>query len=235
MKKIILLFIALFTINLTISAQELWFDAGVKGAWGPTLLINKNVMNESYLNQKVSTGYGFGAKFAVNFGYIHGFTFDFMYNNAHQLYESTNADYKSVDVRWKTYDIYVLYRMYRTINYLELGAKFSKVASFQNNDVISSDNYVPKYPSAVLGFGWYIFGNKSFTGTLGLRFEYAFNDIINKTGKENGYPVNPYKTEPYDKYTATNPLIAQLSFEINWGLGYFAKTACGGRHHFFSF
>jgi len=235
MKKIILLFIALFTINLTISAQELWFDAGVKGAWGPTLLINKNVMNESYLNQKVSTGYGFGAKFAVNFGYIHGFTFDFMYNNAHQLYESTNADYKSVDVRWKTYDIYVLYRMYRTINYLELGAKFSKVASFQNNDVISSDNYVPKYPSAVLGFGWYIFGNKSFTGTLGLRFEYAFNDIINKTGKENGYPVNPYKTEPYDKYTSTNPLIAQLSFEINWGLGYFAKTACGGRHHFFSF
>jgi len=235
MKKIILLFSILFTINMSISAQEMWFDAGLKGAWGPTLLINKNVMDESYLNQKVSTGYGFGAKAAINFGYIHGITFDFMYNTGHQAYESTNVAYKSVDVKWKTYDIYVLYRMYRTINYLELGAKFSKVAEFQNNDVISTENYVPNYPSAVLGFGWYIFGNKSFTGTLGLRFEYAFNDIISTTGKRKGYPVNPYKIESYDKYTTTNPLIAQLSFEINWGLGYFAKTACGGRRHFFSF
>ncbi len=221
--------------SFAVNAQQLWFDAGIKGDWGPTLLFNKNAMNEQYLNQKVSTGFGYGAKFAINFGYIHGFTFDFMINNGHQEYEATESKYESVDVKWKTYDAYILYRLYRTINYMEIGTKFSKVASFRNNDVDTKQFYVKSYPSAVLGFGWYVFGNKAFTGTLGIRIEYAINDIISQEGKDNGYPVNPFKKEPYDKYASTNPLIAQLSFELNWGLGYFAKTACGERRHFFSF
>jgi hypothetical protein len=233
MKKTILLLFVIFSFSL--NAQELWFDAGIKGAWGPTLLINNNAMSESYLNQQVNTGFGYGAKFAINFGYIHGFTFDLMMNSAHQSYEVTDVKYTPVDVKWKTYDLYVLYRLYRTINYMEIGPKFSKVASFRNNDVDSKQFYIDSYPSAVLGFGWYVFGNKAFTGTLGIRIEYAFNDILSQEGKDNGYPVNPYKTEPYENYATTNPLIAQLSFELNWGLGYFAKTACGERKHFFSF
>ena len=60
-------------------------------------------------------------------------------------------------------------------------------------------------------------------------------DIISNEGKENGYPVNPFRKVAYENYKTTNPLIAQLVFELNWGLGYFAKTACGGRRHFFSF
>lgn len=234
MKKFILLTVVFFAINFSLKSQELWFDAGVKGAYGPTMLINKNVLDERNLNQKITTGFGYGAKFAINFGYYHGITFDLMLNSAHQGFDYTKTD-EELDINWKTKDLYVLYRHYRTINYMEFGPKFSKVSSFQNNDEDSDKNYVSSYPSAVLGFGWYIFGNKSFTATMGLRFEYAFNDIINKTGKENGYPVYPYRTESYEKYATTNPLIAQLSFEINWGLGYFAKTACGGRHHFFAF
>lgn len=235
MKKIILLSFLFMAISLNLKSQEIWFDAGVKGAWGPTLLMNKNVMNESYLNQKLTKGYAFGGKFAFNFGYYHGITFDLMYGASHQGYEITNENNKAFDINWKTYDLYVLYRLMRTINYMEIGPKFSKVNSFQNDDVVTTDNYVDMYPSAVLGFGWYIFGNKSFTGTLGVRIEYAFNDIINNAGKETGYPTNPYRTQPYDEYAATNPLFAQLVFEINWGLGYFSKTMCGGRRHFFSF
>ncbi len=233
MKKFFLLLFVLFSLSL--SAQELWFDAGIKGAWGPTLLMNKNAMSESYLNQQLNNGFGYGAKFAVNFGYIHGITFDFMLNTAHQEYKVTDTKYTPVDVKWKTYDLYVLYRLYRTINYMEIGPKFSKVSSFRNNDVDSKQFYLDSYPSAVLGFGWYVFGNKAFTGTLGIRIEYAFNDILSQEGKDNGYPVNPFKTEPYDTYSPTNPLIAQLSFELNWGIGYFAKTACGERKHFFAF
>jgi len=234
MKKIILLSVLFFAINFGLKSQQMWFDAGLKGAYGPTMLINKNVMDERNLTQKITTGFGYGGKFAINFGYIHGITFDFMLNTAHQGYDYTKTN-ETLDVDWQTKDIYVLYRLYRTINYMEIGPKFSKVSYFRNNDIDTDGNYVESYPSAVLGFGWYIFGNKSFTATMGLRFEYAFNDILNKTGKENGYPVNPYRTTSYDDYTTTNPFIAQLSFEINWGLGYFAKTACGGRRHFFSF
>lgn len=235
MLKKISLIILLFALNLSLKSQDMWFDAGIKGVWGPTILMNQNTMTEDLLNQKLNTGFGVGGKFSFNFGYIHGITFDLMYSNGHQFYENLENVNNDVDVRWKTYDLYVLYRMYRTINYLELGPKFSKVQSFKNNDVETNQFYVKNYPSAVLGFGWYAFGRKAFTGTIGLRFEYAFNDIISKEGKDNGYPVNPYKTVAYENYKTTNPLIAQLVFELNWGLGYFAKTACGGRRHFFSF
>ena len=235
MRRLLLLAVLIFSATFTVSAQELWFDAGIKGAWGPTLIINKNVMDEAHLNQKISTGFGYGAKFAVNFGYIHGITFDYMFNNGNQVYDNTENPSNSVDVSWKTQDIYVLYRLYRTINYLELGPKFSRVTSFTNNDKNSEDYYQSSYPSAVLGFGWYVFGNKSFTGTLGVRIEYAFSDLVNVDGKELGYPVHPYRTTAYEDPASTNFLIAQLSFELNWGLGYFAKTACGERRHFFSF
>jgi len=226
----------IFTAFSGLKAQELWFDAGIKGAWGPTMIIDKNIMDEAHLNQNINTGFGYGAKFAINFGYIHGITFDFMLNNGHQTYDITeNNNNGTVDIKWNTFDIYVLYRLYRTINYLEIGPKFSKVSSFKNDDKETSDFYQKSFPSAVLGFGWYVFGNKSFTGTLGVRVEYAFNDIVTPEGKDLGYPVNPYRTKGYDDPATTHILTAQLSFELNWGIGYFAKTACGGRRHFFSF
>ncbi len=234
MKKIFVFVVVFLNFSQLSISQEIWFDAGIKWAWGPTLLINKNAMNDAHLNQKINTGFGYGAKAALNFGYIHGITFDFLFNNGHQSYVNTNQNNEKLDINWKSKDLYVLYRLYRTINYFEIGPKFTWVSSFENNSVETTDYYVDKYPSAVLGFGWYVFGNKAFTGTLGLRFEYAFNDIINPDGKESGYPTAPFKlTEK--SYSPTNPLIAQISFEINWGLGYFAKTACGGRKHFFSF
>ncbi len=233
-RKFYVLLLAMFSF-WHLNSQDIWFDAGIKGAWGPTLLYNSNTMNDLVLNQQVNTGFAVGGKFSFNFGYIHGITFDLMYANGHQNYQNVENVNNSVDVKWKTYDLYVLYRMYRTINYMELGPKFSKVQSFTNNDVDSKQFYLPNYPSAVLGFGWYAFGRKAFTGTIGLRVEYAFNDIISADGKETGYPVNPFKSTAYDPYKTTNPLSAQLVFELNWGIGYFAKTACGGRRHFFSF
>ena len=95
-----------------------------------------------YSIRKLNTGFGVGGKFGFNFGYIHGITFDLMYSNGHQLYDKVENVNNDIDVKWKTYDLYVLYRMYRTINYLELEPKFSKVQSFTNNDVETSQYYV---------------------------------------------------------------------------------------------
>lgn len=231
--KLLIFSLILFSFSM-VKAQEMWFDAGIKGSFGPTFLLNTNVLDDSGLDQKITNGYGVGGKFSFNFGYIHGITIDLMYSRGHQNYKSINTT-TNTDVKWNNYDLYVLYRMYRTINYLELGPKFSKVNEFTNNDVVRTSYYNKSYPSAVLGFGWYVFGRKAFTGTLGFRFEYGFDDIISDSGKENGYPVNPYRTTGYTNYKTTNPLLAQVVFELNWGIGYFAKTACAERKHFFKF
>ena len=223
-----------FFSGIVLNAQFIWFDAGLKGSWGPTFLINENTLSENYLEQRLNTGYAFGGKFGINFGFHNGITFDLMYSNGRQKYRDLQNFGNDIDVNWKTYDLYVLYRMYRTISYLEIGPKFSQVHNFYNNNTVTNQYYIKSYPSAVLGFGWYAFGKKTFTGTIGFRIEYAFNDLINKEGQDIGYPVNPYRTTRYDNYKTTNPLIAQLVFEMNFGIGYFATTACGGRRHFFS-
>ena len=105
----------------------------------------------------------------------------------------------------------------------------------RNNNIETTQFYVENYPSAVIGFGWYVFGKEAFTATAGIRVEYALTDVISADGKAAGYPANPVRVTAFDPYETTNPLSAQLVFEINWGIGYFAKTACAGRKHFFSF
>jgi len=235
-KSILILCIAVFGINM-VNAQELWFDAGVKGSWGPSFLYNQNLVNDANFSQQISNGYSVGGKFGFNFGYIHGITIDAMYAQNKQYYNIKEgfSDVEELTVNWKSIDLYVLYRLYRTINYFEVGPKFSLMNIVRNNDVESTQFYVENYPSAVIGFGWYIFGRETFTATAGIRVEYGLSDLINADGKAAGYPANPVRTTAFDPYESTNPLIAQLVFEINWGIGYFAKTACAGRRHFFTF
>lgn len=235
-KSLLILLMVLFGMGQSFS-QELWFDAGLKGSWGPTFLYNQNLVNDANYSQQISNGYSVGAKFGFNFGYIHGITFDAMYAQNKQLY-NIKEGFASVDdltVAWKTIDLYLLYRLYRTINYFELGPKYSLTNIVRNNNVETTQYYAESYPSAVIGFGWYVFGRETFTATLGLRIEYGLSDIISGDGRAEGYPANPVATEAFDPYYSTNPLIAQLVFEVNWGIGYFAKTACAGRRHFFSF
>lgn len=237
MKKALLIIVFGIFGMFNSSAQELWFDAGAKGSYGPTFLYNQNLVNNANYSQQISTGYSFGGKFGFNFGYIHGITLDAMYAQNKQLYNIKEgfSDINDLTVNWKTIDLYVLYRLYRTINYFEIGPKFSLTNIVRNNDVETTQFYVENYPSAVIGFGWYVFGREAFTATAGIRVEYALSDIINADGKAAGFPANPVATTAFEPYYNTNPLVAQLVFEINWGIGYFAKTACAGRKHFFSF
>ena len=233
MKKTLLIaIIGMMSFNLGIG-QELWFDAGVKGSWGPTFLLNQNLTNNSEFGQQISTGYSMGGKFGFNFGYIHGITFDAMYSQNSQTYSPKDLNPFSVD--WNNIDLYLLYRVYRTINYLEIGPKYSLVNTVRNDGVETTQYYTDQYASAVLGFGWYVFGRETFTATLGMRIEYGFVDMISGEGKSLGFPVNPVATTAFEPYKPTNPVIAQVVFELNWGIGYFAKTACAGRKHFFAF
>ena len=237
MKKNLLIACVILLASQFSYSQELWFDAGAKGSWGATFLYNQNLVNDANYSQQISTGYSFGGKFGFNFGYVHGITLDAMYAQNSQLYNIKEgfSNVNDLTVDWNTIDLYVLYRHYRTINYFEIGPKFSLMNIARNNGVETTQFYAKNYPSAVLGFGWYVFGREAFTATAGIRVEYGLTDLINADGKAAGYPANPVTSTAFDPYYNTNPLIAELVFEINWGIGYFAKTACAGRRHFFSF
>jgi len=81
-----------------------------------------------------------------------------------------------------------------------------------------------------LGFGTYILGNDGrFSGILGLRFEYGFQDVVTDTGRE-GHPV-VYTGER----SSTNPLFAGLVFEFNWGIGGVGQARCGEKSKFIFF
>ena len=119
-RAIFVLLIGIFGLNLAYS-QELWFDAGLKGGWGPTFLYNQSLVNDANYSQQISNGYTVGGKFGFNFGYIHGITFDAMYAQNKQFYNiKESVSTEDLTVNWKTIDLYVLYRLYRTINYFEI-------------------------------------------------------------------------------------------------------------------
>ena len=73
---------------------------------------------------------------------------------------------------------------------------------------------------------------------FGMRVGYSFTDFISDEGQELNYPraaVNQADLPQYDSYSETNNIYVQFVLEANFGLGYFAKTACANRTAFFRF
>lgn len=239
MKKI---FTALFVLafSLTISAQEIWLETGIKGGPGLSFLYNKNIADDDSHSYLLTGMYGLGGKFAVNFGPNHGFTLEGLYNQSGQ-----NMDYNlpgsTKDLRneitWKSIDAYLLYRYTSRAVFIELGPMYSLVQSVEQNDngveLQKVENfYTENYLAGVFGFGGLLFQTGSVSGGLGVRLHYGFGDFVNEDGRAAGYP-NPMKSTTYDVEENTTPIFAQLLFELNFGLGRFAPAACGERMKFF--
>lgn len=247
MKKYLFLAVAL-VIGFQAEAQKIgmWFDVGLKGAFGPTLLANGNIFNDRTYDHKITTGYGIGGKLGIYFGEFNGITFDAIYSKSKSSfsYESGIPDIPEYDqdIEWTSLDLYLLYRMQQYGVYFEIGPAYSMVSDITDNDQgipnsdarDVSDFYEDNYFSGVVGFGGYLANSDRFTLMMGLRASYAVTDFVNEAGQAADYP-NPNKTLEYDSYKSTNPLAVQLIIEANLGIGYFAKTCCSNRSSFFSF
>lgn len=240
-QRFLFIFAILFTIN-SLYAQKvyLWLDAGVKGGYGPNMLVNADILDGSTnYTPKINGSYSVGAKFGLNFGEYYAITLDGMYSQYKQQFtynEDQTGSLTLNEYRWSSFDFLPLFRYNRTINYVELGPKFTfvqnaKQANNSSNFTDVSGDFKPSYVSAVLGFGWYAAGDDAFTAIIGARLSYGINDFVTA----DGYTNNQVKLGLVEGSATTNHATVQLVFELNWGLGYYAKTVCGGRSRFFRF
>lgn len=239
-KTLIVIGILFFSIA---GRAQLWIDLGVKGTFGLTMLYNSAIFNDHSYRYKFNTGFGFGGKLGLNFGDYNGLLIegirstgrqDWTYNLLDENVRFTNS------IKWTSIDLYTLYRFSSEKAYIELGPKFSFLQSVnQTDDNITnvtsfSDYYTKTLYSAAFGFGGWIAGNEVLAVVLGFRVDYSFSDFITEKGKEANYP-NPNRLSPYDSYKPTHPLYGTVSLELNFGVGEYARAACGKRGFIFSF
>jgi hypothetical protein len=221
------------------AAKFWWFDAGIKAQYGATSMFNQTVGDSENWRYDVGTGYSFGGKIGINKG-TSGLTIDVMAATGTAQFEDATVptDVVNTELTYKTLDIYTLYRNNRQLGYVEVGPKFSIMNSAEygaGGEVVDvTDFYEGNNVNAVLGFGAYFLGSDgAFSGIIGLRFEYGLTDIVNDSGHASGTPVQDLSLDT--GASVTHPVFAGISFELNWGLGYYGKASCGGRSKFIKF
>jgi hypothetical protein len=240
MKQVITLFSLLMVVSLSAQKKIVWFDAGLKAQYGAAGLYNKAVSELDKYDYTISSGYGFGGKLGINFGY-NGLAIDIMKSSAKQELQNIGGTGLTT-INWSSLDVYTLFRNAKNLGYFEIGPKVSFINKVsddaEGSSIDRTDLYQKNVFSGVVGFGANIMGNEQrFSGILGLRFEYAFTDFVSPAAvnTDTRAPL-PNVAGLYSKgYTTSNIAFAGLVFELNWGIGYYGKAQCGQRSKFIMF
>lgn len=239
MRKYQIILLSLF-VSFSVAAQDIWLEASIKGGYGLSFLKNKNIADDASYKYQLTTAYGIGGRFAVNFGPFNGVSLEAMYNNLGQEY-TYNLAGNSTDItntiEWSSIDAYLLYRYIRNRIYVEVGPMYSLVQGVDQMDgsleiMNAADFYEKNLLSGVFGWGGYVAGSNTFSLGIGMRLHYSFSDFVNGDGQKAGFP-NSIKDAPYESYEASNPAFVLFMLEMNFGIGRFARTACHERMKFF--
>lgn len=240
MKKIILL-VTLFLAYIQVDAQKMdfWLDTGIKVQYGGSMLFNSAVGDDDNWDYTITTSSKVGGKFGINWNYT-GVSLDVMFGTFKGKFQNTSsAGGADQIVKVGSVDAYLLFRDARQKGYFEIGPRVSLIGDVKSENADGSnaqdvsEYYNSKSFAGVVGFGTYVLGNDGrFSGILGLRFEYGFNDLVNADGRsvENRQPVN-YAGEAAN----TVPIFAGLVFELNWGIGGVGQARCGEKSKFIWF
>lgn len=240
---LILCLVAVSTMSYA-QKEIAWFDAGLKVMYGSSNILNNAVIDDPNLNYDLNfgTAVGFGGKFGINRGY-NGLAVELMYTKSGQTFEGLNDYPTAPQVDWSSLDLYLLFRNAKNLGFFEIGPKIGFLRGMERTgaDGQLSDftEFANRQISGVLGFGVNVFGTDgSFSGQIGLRFEYGFTDLNGQEILGAGNEPFPYATDLYagDKgYQKSAPIYAGLVFELNWGIGAYGIAQCGSRAKFFSF
>ena len=232
--------------------MDFWLDAGLKAQYGFTALYNANATTENALGEKwdftLASGVKYGLKLGINWNYT-GVSFDVMrgtMKGKYQYVDSSVSTDRTDEISIDVTDIYVLFRNAKHKGYIELGPKISFIGDVRDNLVTEANptgtpNLNDKYEStnlaAVLGFGTYILGppDGRFSGILGFRFEYGFQDIVNDEGKISSDEFSRVPVNYGGEAGSTNPIFVGIVFEANWGIGGVGQARCGERSKFIWF
>lgn len=238
MKKITLI-LSIFICTQVVYAQG-WIEAGIKGGGGVNFLINKNFYSDHNFSPKLSFGYMYGGKIGINFNESHSITIDVTSSVFEQKYNYSilNADsltrtIYSGSLGFNTIDFLLMYRKASDGGYIEIGPQYSMVSKIimksedpaaQTSASDISANMEKAYYAAAFGFGGYLVGTENFRITIGFRATYGLSDLISSKGKENGFPISKYENNK-----STNPLTGMMVLEMNYDVGYFARSKCKKR------
>ena len=234
--KYILTFLLVASFGF-IANSQVWFDAGIRGAYGPTLMLDKNIFDSGNYKHRITTGHAIGGRLGVNFGYHAGVSLEYAGANSKQDFDLINDRHSRYI--WKHKDFMLLFRYSGTGAYIEFGGKYSNMGDVTvtryNPDVTTdvSGDFEKSYMSGVLGFGTYLLGSELFTLNIGIRMHYGLNDMVTAAGKENFYPAVMDNTPDLTKKTIATA--AQFQAEFNYAWGRFAKAACQDRWRLFLF
>lgn len=237
MKQLLTIAVIFSALQMFGQKKIVWFDVGFKAQYGAAGLYNAAIADSDGYDYKISTGYSYGGKLGINFGY-NGLSIDVMRSSAKQELEKTGST-AIPTVNWQAWDVYALFRNAKNLGYFEIGPKISFVSKVEDNIegtvTDRTSNYNKNNIAGVIGFGANIMGNDGrFSGILGLRFEYAFTDFVSAEGKSLNAPLRDASVYA-GGYKKSNVAFAGLVFELNWGVGYFAKAQCGARSKFIMF
>lgn len=232
MKKLLFSLLLAFVFT-SVSAQEFWFEAGLKGGYGTSFLFNNNIADDSNWEYEIlSPIVSVGGKFSMNFGPYHGVFIEGLYSQAEQRFKYSNpgsTEDLDYNIKYQSINTYLLYRGIKNRAYFEVGPMFSLIQEVEQGAAepynTTTDFYKSNYLAGVFGVGGYIVGAETFSIGIGMRLHYGFGDIVNDDGVKNNYP----NEVAYPNAEKTNPMFAQFMVEFNFGVGRFAKTACSER------
>jgi len=230
------LFTFLILLCFVVSGKsQWWFDAGVKGAYGPTMMYDQSVFDSDSYKHKLSTGYNYGFRLGINHGYHVGLNLEYILGHSKQDFNVHGDVFNKFDVRHN--DFVGTIRYSGNGAFIEGGVEYASIkeVALENLanpeipvDIDATPNFQKNYLGGVLGFGSYIAGNDLFSINLGIRLHWGFDDLVNETGKANNYPIYGY-SESIDPDNKTLQTAAQLQMEVNYAFGRFAKSSCHDR------
>lgn len=216
----------------TAGSAQWWFDAGLKGGYGPTLLFDKNVFDNDDYKHKVTAGHMFGARLGFNAGYHVGFNLEYALATSKQQFQYNSDLFNTFKIKHN--DIIGTVRYSGNGAYVEVGGKYSSIKDFEVDNVDEpepvdvSGNFEKNYVSGIFGFGSYLAGDDLLSINIGIRLHWGFTELKNEAGKEAQMPFYNV-VEDYDPEKKTSLAAAQLQLELNYAFGRFAKAACSER------
>ncbi len=241
-----LLTICLLTIaSLSYGQKEIaWFDTGFKAMYGGSSILNSAVAEASSLDYTLTFGnsYSLGAKFGINRGF-NGLALEAYYTKGNASIQNLAEGEADLNVDWTGLDFYTLFRNNANLGFFEIGPKFSLLSSFDRTtgdgskrDLKEADAVNSLGISGVLSMGVLLLGNdRAFSGQIGLRFEYGFTDMIKEGAFRDSFEPFPDLTTEGVEYAKSSPVFVGLVFELNFGIGFYGISQCGGRPKLFGF
>ena len=141
-----LLLLTLAIVSYSTSSAQTWFDLGVKGSYGMTMMANTNIFDDRDVDHKITGGYGFGVSLGAHFGDHQGVLVEYMRSTGRQNFNEELGTVQTNNYEWSTNDVLLLYRYTGFGAYFEdignaLGDCFCEVMiTFEVSDVCTGTN-----------------------------------------------------------------------------------------------